>query len=191
MRKIKKTFRFGKDAHERLVESVADHQWRLFMMAYTVSEELDLGIDRYHAAKMVGVHDLGEYVKGDVDERDIARGKVSKEEKRRQEEQAFEGICAMLPPKLGDEIYCLWREFEEGSTPEAKYVRALDRIEALLTIVEAGHAAYNMPDLIPNHADAAVRAFPQLSPMLARIKAELKAEFKKGNIPWKKGYDSD
>jgi len=75
-------------------------------------------------------------------------------------------------------------------TPEARFVKALDKIETLTQIAEAGHKIYDAPEFIANYADQAVRNFPLLEGMLKIVKRKLKAEFKKGRILWKKEYDT-
>lgn len=94
-----------------------------------------------------------------------------------------------LPKKTGNEIYNLWKEFETQSSNEGKFVKALDKLETLTHLVEVGYKAYDKIEVIPTYADESVKTFPELSEALKKIKKELKLEFKKGGIPWKKEYD--
>ena len=94
-----------------------------------------------------------------------------------------------LPPKIGEEIANLWNEYDERSTREAKFVKALDKLETLTHLIETGYKTYDRPELIANYADKTVKDFPELTDMLKIIKRKLKSEFKKGNIPWKEEYE--
>lgn len=170
-------------------ESSADHSWRLALMAFVVAEELKLNIDLKHAVKLALIHDIAEAVTGDIDDTLIAEGKITREEKQKCEIQAIKKLANTLPPKIGKEIYSLWKEFEEGLTKEAKFIRALDKLETLSHLVKTGHKTYGKPGVIPNYADKAVKEFPGLTNVLKIIKRKLKDEFGKGNIPWKKEYD--
>ena len=44
----------------------------------------------------------------------------------------------MLPDGQAERVRALWDEFEERSTPEARFARALDRLQPMLANVQAG-----------------------------------------------------
>lgn len=170
-------------------ESSADHSWRLALMVFVVAEELKLNINLEKSLKIALIHDLAESITGDIDYMLVAEGKISKKEKTELELNAMQKIKATLP-KIGNEIFTLWNEFEKSSTREAIFVKALDRLETLSHLLNAGHKVYDKrPEIIPNYADEAVKKFPELIPMLILIKNRLKKEFKKGHISWKSKYD--
>jgi len=171
-------------------ESSAAHSWRLSLMTFILADELKLNLDVDEALKIAIIHDIAESITGDIDYLLIANGTVSKDEKKRLEESTMQGIKNSLPKRTGDEIYDLWKKFETGSTNEGKFVKALDKLETLTHLVESGYKAYNKTEVIPTYADKAVKAFPELSEVLKKIKKELKLEFEKGGIPWKEEYDS-
>jgi len=185
---LKKTYRY-KEAKDMPPESTADHTWKLSLMAYAVAEELELDINRYHAMELALVHDLPEIVTDDYDAILVFDGKVSKQKKHDMEKRAMEAITAILPEKLGKKIYDLWWEYEECKTREAKYIKALDKLEALSHIIRMGWKTFDRPDFIPIYAAGSVNNFPELKPMLVILKRDLKAEYAKGNIPWKPEYD--
>ena len=139
--------------------------------------------------KIAIVHDIAESSTGDIDYLLVTKGAVSREKKKELEEDAMQGIKDSLPKKTGNEIYDLWREFETQSSNEGKFVKALDKLETLAHLVEVGYKAYDKTEVIPTYADEAVKAFPELSEVLQKMKKELKLEFEKGNIPWKEEYN--
>jgi len=186
--KLKTTIRYL-EAKDMVRESSAAHSWRLSLMVFMIASELGLDLDIEKALKIAIVHDLGESITGDIDYVLVAKGVVSKEEKKKIEECAMQEMKNSLSKKAGDEIYSLWKEFEDQSSNEGKFVKALDKLEALTHLIEVGYKGYDEPEIIPFYADEVVKAFPELSGVLKKIKEELKLEFEKGNIPWKEEYN--
>ena len=64
------------------------------------------------------------------------REQIKAEEKARKqaerEAMAAERIFGILPPDQKEELYSLFREFEECSTPESKFAHAMDNFQPLL-----------------------------------------------------------
>ncbi|MEI6650453.1 MAG: HD domain-containing protein [Candidatus Moraniibacteriota bacterium] len=170
-------------------ESVADHSWRVALMAFVVGDGLGLKIDFSRAMKMAIVHDIAESIAGDIDFVRISDGEVTREEKRSAELVAMTELKETLSGSAGEELYAIWKEYDAGETEVARYVRAIDKLETLTQLVESGHSIYDRPELIANYADVAVAAFPELTPMLRALKGRLHEEFDKGSFDWKPGYD--
>jgi len=186
---LKSTYRYNKtSAGEK--ESSADHSWRLAITTFIIADELKLKIDITKSIKIALVHDLAEALTGDIDAILIAEGKVSTEDKNKQEVEAIKNLKETLPKTIGNEISNLWNEYEEGKTQEAKFVKALDKIETLTQLAESGYNVYDKPEFIANYANKAVKSFPELLEVLKIVKRKLKAEFDKGNIKWKEEYNS-
>lgn len=187
--KLKSVIRYSNRAIHGRQESSAEHSWRLALMVFVFAEELNLDIDVDYAVRMAIVHDLAEAITGDIDALDIYDGKVSKEEKEKMEIVAMDELKNTLSDNLGLDIYDLWHEYENGETREAKFVKALDKIETLTQVYEAGYGFYNRPEFIPHYADKAVKNFPELISALMIVKVKLKEEYRKGNIEWKAEYE--
>jgi len=103
-------------------ESVADHSFRTaLLVAFLTDPELDMA----KALKMALVHDLGEAEVGDL----TPRSHVPRTKKAQMEEAAVRALD-------NDEVLALWREFEEGKSPEAKAVREADRYEMVIQAME-------------------------------------------------------
>ncbi len=186
--RLKKAVRFG-EAKKIEGDSSADHSWRLALMAFTVAQELKLKINVARAMKIALVHDIAEGLTGEIDYRLIFFGKITKEEKNAKEKKAIQKIRKTLAPKLGKEIYELWEDYENSRTREARFVKALDKIETTIHLIEAGHKRYDFPELIAFYPDKAVSDFPELKEFLKTVKSRLKKEFRKGKFVWKKEYD--
>ena len=186
--KLKDVLRYN-EKRNGTKESVADHSWRLALMAFIMAEELGISVDILKSIKLAIVHDIAESITGDIDAVLIMEGKVLKEEKKKEEIKAMEEIRKIPPEKVGLEIYGLWNEYEKGETKEAKFIKALDKLETLMHLAESGYKTYDKPNLIPTYADEAIKNFPELLPMLKIIKRKLKKEFIKGGFEWKEEYD--
>lgn len=171
-------------------ESSAEHSWRLSLMLFVLIKELKIAVDTEKSIKIALAHDLAEAITGDIDAVLVAEGKASQQEKQKLESEAMAKIRATLPQEIGQEIYNLWKEYDDNSTKEAKCVKAVDKLETLTQLIEAGYQTYDKPQFIANYADKAVENFPELKEALVIIKRKLKQEFAKGNIPWPAEYDN-
>ncbi|HEX2189006.1 MAG TPA: HD domain-containing protein [Longimicrobiaceae bacterium] len=109
-------------------ESVAEHSWRLCLMALVIHPAFP-GVDFARLVKICIVHDLGEAVGGDVPAPEQARRGGSKAADERRD---LLHLLAPLPAPLREEITGLWDEYEAASTPEARLAKALDKLETIL-----------------------------------------------------------
>lgn len=114
--------------------------------------------------KLALIHDLAEasfgdappYDSGDVPDRaDVTalraffginhvRTAENAAAKRVAENAAMGDILALMPERAREEVSGLWDEYEAQETPEARFVKQVDRLEAFL---ESRHYAGNHPDL--------------------------------------------
>ena len=188
--RLKDTYRFSANKFLRDKESSADHSWRLSLMAFVVAEELKLDIDVNRAVRIAIVHDINESITGDIDYRLIVRNIISKEEKKKSEMEAILKLKGLIGGSMGEDIYGLWKEYEDAATKEARFIKALDKLETLTYLAELGSEVIDMPDMIAKYADSAVKNFPALTGMLDAVKKKLKDLFEKRDIPWKKEYDA-
>ena len=110
-------------------ESVAEHTWRMSLMAVLLRDKLDVEVNLEKVLKMIIIHDLVEIEAGDVSALDVLRNPAIKKNKVERELLAIENIRLELGETIGKEIYDLWHEFEEKKTLEAKFSNALDKLE--------------------------------------------------------------
>ncbi len=106
-------------------ESVAEHSWRLTLMACFLKDEFpEADLDR--VIRMCIFHDIGEIFTGDIPAFE------KKEEHERVEEERIQAWISSLPAPYEEEIRALFLEMEEQKTLEAKIYKALDRMEAVI-----------------------------------------------------------
>lgn len=130
-------------------ESVAEHTWRMALMALVLYRELEVEIDIAKVIKMILIHDLAEIVVGDY----WALGDIPKD-KHEQELKGLQELTGDLPLETRKEFIDLWEEFEEGKTNEAKFGIALDKLEVLIQHNEAGVETWNEKEFAWNYTYA-------------------------------------
>jgi putative hydrolases of HD superfamily len=104
-------------------ESVAAHSWGVAWLVLALCPE---GVDRGRALTMAVLHDLAEVRVGDLTPHDG----VDPAEKSRREAEAMTRLLEPLPG--GDQLMAAWREFEDGVSAEARFVRSCDRLDMAL-----------------------------------------------------------
>ncbi len=106
-------------------ESVAEHSWRVSLMALLLKNEFpDLDMDRVTA--MCIIHDLGECFTGDIPTFDKT------DDDRRREDMLLNEWVASLPEAVSVEFAALFDEMNARRSAEAKLFNALDKLEALI-----------------------------------------------------------
>lgn len=124
---LKRLYRQGwlkRGVPESECESVADHSFGTAILALFLAGRPPYeALDRDRALRIALVHELGEVYAGDITPVDG----VAAEEKARLERASIGRVLAGLPG--GEEYLALWEEFEAGLSPEARFVRELDRLE--------------------------------------------------------------
>ncbi|MBI3620460.1 HD domain-containing protein [Candidatus Roizmanbacteria bacterium] len=108
-------------------ESVAEHTWRMALMAIVLASELDKKVNLAHTLEIILVHDLPEIIAGDR-----AAWKARKADKHRLEKEGLQVLTKTLSPPTGKKIMSLWLEFEEDRSLEAHFAQALDKLEVLI-----------------------------------------------------------
>lgn len=111
-------------------ESVAEHSWRLALMALLVRDEFP-GLDMDKVIRMCLIHDLGEAFTGDIPcfEKTAADSA--------EEDEILLRWVDSLPQPYGEEFRELLQEMEERTTDEARLYKALDNLEAVIQHDEA------------------------------------------------------
>lgn len=125
--KMKNIYRQTLVLNEDRAENDAEHSWHLAMLVMILSEYSNQPIDVLHVIKMVLIHDIVEIDAGDTYCYDIEGNKTKAE----REEKASQRLFGMLPSDQKQELYNLWREFEDKVTPESKFANVVDRIQPI------------------------------------------------------------
>jgi len=122
-------------------ENDAEHSWHLALMAMVLFEHADESVDLLKVIKMVLIHDIVEIDAGDTFIYDTQKAHTNTEEER----LAAHRIFGLLPKSQTEELITIWEEFEAGETPEARFARAMDRLEPLLQNSSNNGGTWNEP----------------------------------------------
>lgn len=132
--RMKNIYRQTLVLHEDRAENDAEHSWHLAMLVMILAEYSNEPIDVLHVIKMVLIHDIVEIDAGDT----YCYDTVGNQSKAEREERASQRLFGMLPNDQRRELYSLWREFEEKSTPESKFANVVDRIQPITLNYQKG-----------------------------------------------------
>jgi len=116
-------------------ENSAEHSWHLALMALVLRDHSPPGTDLSRVIAMLLLHDLVEIDAGDLFVYAEAQAQARQEVAER---AAADRIFALLPPPQAEAFRALWDEFEERRTQEAKFARALDRLQPMLANYQTG-----------------------------------------------------
>ncbi len=139
-------------------ESVAEHTWRMSLLAVLIEPLVSEPIDMAKMLKMIIIHDLVEAEARDVSALDVLRNPDIRIQKELNEQRAIENLRRNLQDTNGQEIFDLWYEFEEKKSFEAKVANALDKLEVQLQHNHADLSTweeieYEMTYLITRHTE--------------------------------------
>ena len=110
---------------KRRTESVAEHSWRISLMAFLLRHEFpELDIDK--VVDMCLIHDLGECFTGDIPTF------IKTDDDREVEDSLLNRWVQSLPEELSKDISALYKEMDAQETKEAKLYKSLDKLEALI-----------------------------------------------------------
>ncbi len=109
-------------------ENDAEHAWHMAIMTYLLKEYANEDIDIARAMLMCLIHDIVEIDAGDT----YAYDEEGKKTQKAREEAAADRIFGLLPTEQGRELRAVFEEFEEGTSKEARFVRAMDNLQPLI-----------------------------------------------------------
>ena len=145
-------------------ESVAEHSWRVALMALLMRDEFpELDMDK--VIRMCLIHDLGEAFTGDIPAFD------KKEEDSQKEDEVFFNWVSTFPEAYREEFSDLLTEMIELKTGEAKLYKALDNLEAVIQHNEADISTWIPLEYDLQFTYGADKV--QFSPYLKELKQEL------------------
>ncbi len=156
------------DASRR--ENSAEHSWHLAVMAVTLGEHAPHGTDLNRVITMVLLHDIVEIDAGDtfLYATDAALAKAE-----RAERAAADRIFALLPADQAAALRAIWDEFEDRRTTEARFARALDRLQPMLANYHTGGGTWRIHGVTADQVLSKVRLIEDGSAALGRYAREL------------------
>ena len=145
-------------------ESVAEHSWRISLMAMLIAPEFPEA-DMNKVIRMCLIHDLGEAFTGDIPTFDKTAADTERED------ALFDRWIGTLPQETKQEFSALLTEMNALETQEAKIYKALDKMEAVIQ-----HNESDISTWIPLEYDLQLRYGAEnvtFSPWFQSLKAEI------------------
>lgn len=155
-------------------EVVAAHTWRIATMAMLLEKEFPkINMDK--VIRMCLIHDWGEAITGDIPSFDKT------EENEEVERQAVDNLIRMLPEDSYEELSALFAEMDALETKEARFYKALDKLEAVISHNESDISTW-IPleyELQMVAATEEIKGFPFLEELRERMKEDTKEKIRK------------
>jgi putative hydrolase of HD superfamily len=124
-------------------ENSAEHSWHLTLMALVLAEYAPPGLDLQRVLAMLVLHDVVEIDAGE------------------------DRLFGLLPPDQAERFRRTWDEFEERVSPEAKFARAMDRLQPMLINMVTGGGTWVAHGVTADQVLTRVALIADGSPALA------------------------
>lgn len=109
-------------------ENDAEHAWHMAVMAWLLREYANEEVDVAKVMMMCLIHDIVEIDAGDT----YAYDPEAQQTQQAREDAAKERIYSLLPDDQKAELVAMFDEFENWSSPEARFAHALDNLQPLM-----------------------------------------------------------
>ena len=119
-------------------ENSGEHSWHLALYALVLADQAEPGVDINRVIRMLLIHDLVEIDVGDVPIHAQNGQAHASAETQAAEARAADRIFGLLPADLGESFRALWEEFEAAATPDARFAKALDRVQPVMANLMSG-----------------------------------------------------
>ena len=123
-------------------ENTAEHSWHLALAAIVLAEHANEPVDIGRVVEMLLVHDLVEIDAGDTFVY-LAMDEAGRADQEALEQAGADRIFGLLPPDQGARLRAVWDEFESKSSPEARFAKAVDRLQPMLLNRLAGGGSWS------------------------------------------------
>ena len=114
-------------------ENSAEHSWHVALCAQLLAEHANAPVDVARVTTMMLVHDIVE-----VDVGDAPLHGPQDPDRHARESAAAARLFGLLPSDQAETLETLWHEFESGAGIDARFARALDRLQPMLLNAATG-----------------------------------------------------
>ena len=138
------------------VENSGEHSWHLALYALVLADQAAPGVDINRVIKMLLVHDLVEIDVGDVPIHSANGTAHGSAETQAAESRAADRIFGLLPNDLRDDLRAIWDEFEAAETADARFAKALDRVQPVMANLQSGGGTWISYNVTADQLEARV-----------------------------------
>lgn len=136
--RLKSVYRASRLLQVDRFENSAEHSWHIMLFAWVLMEYSvpDVSIDR--VLTMLLLHDIVEIDAGDHP----IHGEVDHAAQDAKEQAAAERLFGMLPDTQKTGFTMLWQEFEAAESADARFAKAVDRVQTPVGNLETGGGSW-------------------------------------------------
>lgn len=167
---LKKTKRY--ETIPELHESVTDHSYMLCFFALDLAKQFDLHLNLEKVLQIALYHDVPEIgMSFDYDAKSTSKNPSKKQKKIQEEKEKINNLVS----KFGNQIMKnSLQDYEIQQSLEAKFVKLVDKLEAMVYTLSNDCAGMKDDDLIfiINYADPYIHNFEELKPFLKDLKSQ-------------------
>ncbi len=160
--RLKSVIRQNRIADASRRENTAEHSWHLTLFALVLREHATGPVDIGRVVEMLILHDLVEIEAGDTPVHDTALAPGQAE----REQAAADVVFGLLPDDQGAALRAVWEEFEAADTPDARFAKALDRLQPVLLNHVVGGGTWTDYAVDETRARAVTQRIAEGSPSL-------------------------
>ncbi|MTJ80352.1 MAG: HD domain-containing protein [Telmatospirillum sp.] len=169
------------EPHRR--ENDAEHSWHLAVMALLLAEHADEPVDVARVVSMVLIHDIVEIDAGDT----FIYDDKAREDQEEREKKAADRLFGMLPADQCGHFRALWEEFEAGVTADARFARAVDRMQPVMLNVATNGLRWRDNKVSADQVVARNRVIGKSSKVLWDfVSGEIARMVREGHLPQSK-----
>lgn len=141
--KLKSVLRASRLVDTSRRENSAEHSWHVMLYALVLADQAEPSVNIDTVLKMLLLHDLVEIDAGDAP----IHGKTDATLMAEKERAAADRLFALLPPDQERAFRALWETFEAAKTPEARYAKAIDRLQTPVANLANGGGSWTTYDV--------------------------------------------
>jgi putative hydrolase of HD superfamily len=138
------------DASRR--ENSAEHSWHVMLHALVLAEHAARPVDISRVLTMLLLHDLVEIDAGDAP----IHGDHDPAEQEAKEQAAADRIFGLLPVDQRASLRAIWEEFEAAESDDAVFAKSIDRVQPVLSNLEAGGGTWPEYNVTPEQLESRV-----------------------------------
>lgn len=133
---LRDVIRYNRTRPEEIyTQSVAEHSFNMQIIAqyFLLLEDTDSLLDTEKISRMIIWHDIGEIESGDV------LGFFKTTQDKVNDKVGNDTVVSLTSEVLKRQIQSLLDEYEAQTTPEAQFVKALDKVEVIFEILDTNY----------------------------------------------------
>ncbi len=190
IQELKKVKRF--EGSGIIGDSTADHCFGMIAICHELMKAYKLDLNYEKVLKLICAHDMGEIgLTSDYNACVVVGDKSLKAEKDLYEQQIIDYLALRFNK---GELADLVEEYNFKMSKEARFVKVVDKIEAIFYIMQQGVELKKNPDFTIMSLEEYIKGFPEILPFVLEIRDVLKKEYDnltdKGHIERKEAYDA-